>query len=123
VDPEDDKGIDFEFINEAVRRFDEDDLIKPAFIAAVEQLSAELVFKDVNGDYKPYAIVSFTPDNSRPALTVVFRLSETSFAMLPSRLQSQNQPSSTTQRTLPFSKKLLFWVHGSACHPFNPTSP
>ncbi|KAJ5143935.1 uncharacterized protein N7515_002722 [Penicillium bovifimosum] len=55
VDPEDDKGIDFEFINEAVRRFDEDDLVKPAFISAVEQLSAELVFKDINSDYKPYA--------------------------------------------------------------------
>ncbi|KAJ5339151.1 hypothetical protein N7452_005879 [Penicillium brevicompactum] len=56
VDPEDDKGIDFEFIHEAVRRFDEDDTIKPAFISAVEQLSAQLAEKDVNDDYKPYAI-------------------------------------------------------------------
>lgn len=58
VDPEDDKGIDFDFINEAVRRFEEDDSVKPAFISAVEQLSAQLSSMDVNGDYKPYAIVS-----------------------------------------------------------------
>ncbi|KAJ5608200.1 hypothetical protein N7537_004819 [Penicillium hordei] len=56
IDPEDDKGIDFEFINEAVRRFDEDDSVKPAFISAVEQLSAQLSSMDVNDDYKPYAI-------------------------------------------------------------------
>lgn len=60
IDPEDDKGIDFEFINEAVRRFDEDDSVKPAFISAVEQLSAELSSMDVNDDYKPYATVSQT---------------------------------------------------------------
>ncbi|KAJ6171979.1 hypothetical protein N7470_001046 [Penicillium chermesinum] len=54
LDPEDDKGIDFEFISEAVRRFDEDDSVKPAFIAAVEELSAELSRKDINDDYKPY---------------------------------------------------------------------
>lgn len=60
MDPEDDKGIDFEFINEAVRRFDEDDSVKPAFISAVEQLSAQLSSMDVNDDYKPYAIVSQT---------------------------------------------------------------
>lgn len=57
LDPEDDKGVDFEFIGEAVKRFEEDDSIKPAFIAAVEELSAELSNKDVNDDYKPYAIV------------------------------------------------------------------
>ncbi|KAJ5529863.1 hypothetical protein N7527_003256 [Penicillium freii] len=56
IDPEDDRGIDFEFINEAVRRFDEDDSVKPAFISAVEQLSAQLSSMDVNDDYKPYAI-------------------------------------------------------------------
>ncbi|KAJ5483428.1 hypothetical protein N7530_002674 [Penicillium desertorum] len=56
IDPEDDRGIDFEFINEAVRRFDEDDSVKPAFISAVEQLSAQLSSMNVNDDYKPYAI-------------------------------------------------------------------
>lgn len=57
LDPEDEKGIDFEFISEAVKRFDEDENIKPAFITAVEELSAGLSSQDVNGDYKPYCIV------------------------------------------------------------------
>jgi ubiquitin conjugation factor E4 B len=66
VDPEDDKGIDFEFINEAVRRFDEDDTVKPAFISAIEQLSTQLAQLDVNDDYKPYTIVrqpSYSPQD------------------------------------------------------------
>jgi ubiquitin conjugation factor E4 B len=54
LDPEDDKGIDFDFISEAVKRFDEDESVKPAFIAAVEQLSAELSSKNANDDYKSY---------------------------------------------------------------------
>lgn len=62
LDPEDDRGVDFDFMSEAVKRFDEDDTIKPAFIAAVEGLSSELSSKDLNDDYKPYATVclSFT---------------------------------------------------------------
>lgn len=54
LDPEDDKGIDFDFISEAVKRFDEDESVKPAFIAAVEELSAELSSKNANDDYKSY---------------------------------------------------------------------
>ncbi|KAJ5662138.1 uncharacterized protein N7477_009754 [Penicillium maclennaniae] len=54
LDPEDDKGIDFDFISEAVKRFDEDESVKPAFIAAVEELSAELSSMNANDDYKPY---------------------------------------------------------------------
>lgn len=57
LDPEDEKGIDFEFISEAVKRFDEDESVKPAFITAVEELSAGLSSLDVNGDYKPYCTV------------------------------------------------------------------
>ena len=49
--------MDFEFLNEAVRRFDEDDSIKPAFITAVEALSRELSAKNVNDDYRPYVVV------------------------------------------------------------------
>lgn len=57
VDPEEDKGVDFEFIGEAVRRFDEDENIKPAFITAVEELSQELAGLNINHDYKPYMTV------------------------------------------------------------------
>ncbi|KAJ5699179.1 hypothetical protein N7493_012087 [Penicillium malachiteum] len=55
IDPEDEKGVDFEFISEAVKRFEDDDGVKPAFIAAVEELSAGLSTKDINDDYKPYS--------------------------------------------------------------------
>ncbi|PYH93723.1 hypothetical protein BO71DRAFT_326916 [Aspergillus ellipticus CBS 707.79] len=54
LDPEDDKGVDFEFISEAVKRFEEDESIKPAFIAAVEEMSRELGAMTINDDYKPY---------------------------------------------------------------------
>ncbi|KAJ5759716.1 hypothetical protein N7520_006872 [Penicillium odoratum] len=56
TDPEDEKGIDFEFISEAVKRFEEDESVKPAFIAAVEELSAGLSKMDINDDYKPYSM-------------------------------------------------------------------
>ena len=57
MDPEDDKGVDFEFIGEAVKRFDEDESLKPAFITAVEEMSQELAAMTINDDYKPYMTV------------------------------------------------------------------
>lgn len=57
LDPEDDKGIDGDFLDEAVRRFDEDDSVKPAFIAAVEALSSDLAKLNISGEYKPYVTV------------------------------------------------------------------
>ncbi|BCR85178.1 ubiquitin-ubiquitin ligase UFD2 [Aspergillus chevalieri] len=56
LDPEEDKGIDLDFIGEAVKRFDEDENIKPAFIAAVEVLSQELAELNINDEYKPYVM-------------------------------------------------------------------
>jgi ubiquitin conjugation factor E4 B len=57
LDPEDDKGVDLEFLGEAVRRFEEDESIKPAFIAAVEEMSRDLAAMTINDDYKSYLIV------------------------------------------------------------------
>ncbi|KAI9367997.1 ubiquitin elongating factor core-domain-containing protein [Aspergillus egyptiacus] len=54
LDPEDDKGVDLDFLNEAVKRFEEDESIKPAFIAAVEEMSRELSSMSIGDDYKPY---------------------------------------------------------------------
>ncbi|KAG2420716.1 hypothetical protein HFD88_000330 [Aspergillus terreus] len=54
LDPEDEKGVDFDFMSEAVKRFEEDDTIKPAFISAVEDMSRELAGMTVNDDHKPY---------------------------------------------------------------------
>lgn len=58
LDPEEDRGIDMDFLVEAVRRFPEDESIKPAFISAVEALSQDLAEKNINDDYKPYVMVS-----------------------------------------------------------------
>ena len=63
LDPEDDKGVDLEFLSEAVKRFEEDESVKPVFIAAVEELSRELSSMSIGDDYKPYVTVclcSFT---------------------------------------------------------------
>jgi hypothetical protein len=57
VDPEDDQGIDFDFLSETVKRFEEDESLKPAFIAAVEEMSRDLSNKTINDDYKPYLTV------------------------------------------------------------------
>lgn len=57
LDPDDDKGIDLDFLAEAVRRFEEDESVKPAFINAVEGLSRDLAKKTINDDYKSYVMV------------------------------------------------------------------
>lgn len=57
LDPESDKGVELEFIGEAVKRFDEDENLKPAFITAVEDMSQELANMDINDDYKPHMTV------------------------------------------------------------------
>lgn len=57
LDPEHERGIDPEFIAEAVKRFEEDESIKPAFVTAVEEMSRELASMDINDDYKPYMMV------------------------------------------------------------------
>ncbi|KAL2013811.1 hypothetical protein VTN00DRAFT_1336 [Thermoascus crustaceus] len=56
LDPDDDKGIDLDFLAEAVRRFEEDESVKPAFINAVEGLSRDLAKKTINDDYKSYVM-------------------------------------------------------------------
>ncbi|KAL1854284.1 Ubiquitin conjugation factor E4 [Paecilomyces lecythidis] len=56
LDPDEDRGIDMDFLVEAVRRFPEDESIKPAFIWAVEALSQDLAGKTINDDYKPYVM-------------------------------------------------------------------
>lgn len=57
LEPEHEKGIDPEFISETVKRFDEDESIKPAFITAAEVMSQELASMNINDDYKPYMTV------------------------------------------------------------------
>ncbi|KAK8158585.1 ubiquitin conjugation factor E4 [Phyllosticta citrichinensis] len=56
VDPEDDRGLCHDFLNEAVSRFEEDESIKEALVGAMEQLSIELASKNMNDDYKGYVL-------------------------------------------------------------------
>ncbi|KAL1999265.1 hypothetical protein VTN02DRAFT_4809 [Thermoascus thermophilus] len=56
LEPDDDKGIDLDFLAEAVRRFEEDESVKFAFINVVEGLSRDLAKKTLNDDYKSYVM-------------------------------------------------------------------
>lgn len=56
ADPQSESGIDHDFLNEAVSRFEEDESIKEAFIGAVEQLSRQLAALSMNDEYKSYLV-------------------------------------------------------------------
>lgn len=56
-DPEDDQGIDFTWMSDAVNLFDEDEAVKPMFTKTMAGLSHQLSSLDMNGDYKPYVNV------------------------------------------------------------------
>ncbi|KAF9884181.1 hypothetical protein FE257_002239 [Aspergillus nanangensis] len=56
LDPEDDKGIDPEFMNEVVKRFEEDESIMPAFVSAVEAMSRDLAGLTINDEHKAYVV-------------------------------------------------------------------
>jgi ubiquitin conjugation factor E4 B len=57
LDPEDEKGICYDFLTEAVARFNEDDTVKPMLIKAVAGLSSQLSNMTMNDNYKPYVQV------------------------------------------------------------------
>ena len=57
LDVGDSKGIDYDFFEEAVSRFSEDDTIEAAFIGAIEELSKQLAKMTMNDDFKPYVAV------------------------------------------------------------------
>jgi len=54
LDPEDDRGVCHDFLAEVVSRFEEDESIKPAIVAAVEELSHQLAKKSMDSDYRSY---------------------------------------------------------------------
>ena len=58
-DPEDDRGIDHDFLTEAIARFPEDDTVESALVGAVEDMSRRLARMNMNNDYKPYIMVSY----------------------------------------------------------------
>lgn len=56
-DPEDDRGLCVDFLSEAVKRFEEDDMVKEALVSAMETLSRDLAKLSMNDSYKPYITV------------------------------------------------------------------
>jgi ubiquitin conjugation factor E4 B len=48
----------YEFFQEAVSRFDEDDTIEPLFTKAMMDASEQLAKLSMNDNYKPYMMVS-----------------------------------------------------------------
>lgn len=64
--PEDDRGICFDFLQEACTRTEDDGMAKEALVSAVEDLSRRLARTSMNSDYKPYmlalrSLVRFPP--------------------------------------------------------------
>ncbi|KAL9058556.1 MAG: hypothetical protein Q9162_001711 [Coniocarpon cinnabarinum] len=55
-EPDSEKGVCHEFLQEAVSRFDDDDSVKVILVEAMEQLSQELATKSMNDNYKPYVL-------------------------------------------------------------------
>lgn len=65
-DPDDEQGIDHDFMLEAVSRWNDDEGIPLLFVAAVENLSARLAGLTMGDDYRPYMalmrrLVTFKP--------------------------------------------------------------
>jgi ubiquitin conjugation factor E4 B len=56
MDPESDRGICHDFLNEAVTRFEEDDSVKEVLVGAIEELSRKLSMMTMNDDYRPYML-------------------------------------------------------------------
>lgn len=59
IDPEQDRGLDQDFLTEAVARFEEDESIQEVLVGAVEEMSRQLSRKTMNDDYKPYVLVRY----------------------------------------------------------------
>ena len=58
VDPEDDNGVCFEFLSEAVSRLPDDTSARDALVDAMIQCSQQLAKTSMDGNYRPYMMVS-----------------------------------------------------------------
>ena len=56
VEPDDDRGVCYDFLSYAVERAKDDDTVIPAIVDAIEQLSQRLSNITMNGDFKPYVL-------------------------------------------------------------------
>lgn len=67
-DTEHNIGLCYEFFQEALSRFDEDDTIEPVFTKAMVDISTQLSSLSMNDGYKPYITVSGPARASASAL-------------------------------------------------------
>jgi ubiquitin conjugation factor E4 B len=58
VNQEDDRGLCHDFLVEISSRFEDDESAKDAIVTAVEEMSKQLAGISMNGDFKPYILVS-----------------------------------------------------------------
>lgn len=66
-------GIDFDFIREAIKRFEDDDAFPSLFDDAMVQISTELATKSMEDNYKPYVQVKRRYLHLTNCLLIIFR--------------------------------------------------
>lgn len=91
VDPENDRGVCHDFLNEAVSRFNEDESVKEVLVGAMEQLSQQLAKLSMNDDYKPYMLAMRNFVRYQPLLVAMAQ----SERFLPSGLEPRQIESKT----------------------------
>jgi ubiquitin conjugation factor E4 B len=83
--PDDDRGICFDFLQEACNRSEDDDAAKEALVGAVEDLSRRLARISMNSDYRPYMLALRSLIRFPPLVTALVQ-SET---FLPANIEAQ----------------------------------
>jgi ubiquitin conjugation factor E4 B len=84
--PDDDRGICFDFLQEACLRAEDDDTAKEALVSAVEDLSRRLARVSMNSDYRPYMLALRSLIRFPPLVTALVQ-SET---FLPVGIEAQS---------------------------------
>ena len=84
--PDDERGVCFDFLQEACTRVEDDDTAKEALVNAVEDLSQRLARKSMNSDYKPYMLALRSLIRFPPLVTALVQ-SET---FLPADIEAQD---------------------------------
>jgi ubiquitin conjugation factor E4 B len=90
VDPENDRGICHDFLNEAISRFDDDD-VRGVLVGAIEEISQRLSKMTMNDDYRPYMLAMRNFVRYQPLLAAMAQ----SPLFLPSQIEPQDIETNT----------------------------
>ncbi|KAF2677222.1 ubiquitin conjugation factor E4 [Lentithecium fluviatile CBS 122367] len=91
VDPENDRGICHDFLNEAVSRFNDDESVRNVLVGAIETLSRQLSKMTMNDDYRPYMLAMRNFVRYQPLLVAMAQ----SPLFLPSQIKPQEIETNT----------------------------